>query len=158
MAKKRELICHYCKNYFDRETMIQVTKSKRACVKCNENMVRDKKEYKELVEYLCIGLNLKAPTGFMLKSIKKIKELGYSYKDIQWTIYYMASVRRMRLTDGCVNLVPNYFTNMIEYRKILDNARNSKIEKVHESIVVKYTHIRKAKINNTRLIDIEKIQ
>ena len=157
MSKRKQLICHYCKELFDRETLIQVTKTKRACSKCNDTIVREKNEYKELIDYLCKGLNIKAPSGFMLKSIEKVKALGYSYKDIQWTVYYMACIRKMFLKDGCVNLVPSFYQEMCEYRRIYINAMNNKVEECKETIVVKHTETRAPKIENTRLINIEEI-
>ncbi|GAA0071709.1 hypothetical protein UT300003_32340 [Clostridium sardiniense] len=157
MTKKRELICHYCKEYFDRDSLIQINKSKRACSKCNETLVRESREYKELIEYLCTGLNLKAPTGYMLKTIAQKKELGYSYKDMQWTVYYMACIRKMKLTDSCINLVPSFYQNMCEYKKLIDNARKLKVDFMQSRKIVEHTDTKKPKRINTRLIDISEI-
>lgn len=157
MAKRKELKCHYCNEYFDRDTLIQVTKSKRACTKCNETMVRETREYKELIDYLCKGLNLKAPTGRMLKAIAQKKEMGYSYKDMEWTVYYMACIRKMTLTDTCINLVPSFFIEMCEYKKLLDNAKKIKVEFMKSTKTVRHNDTKKPNLKHTRLIDIESI-
>lgn len=153
---KRLVQCNTCKNKFDKEELIQVNKSTRICAECDAKKKKDALEYKELIKYICDGFRLDRPTGQQLKSIKKFKELGYSYADIQYTLYYIFFIERKQVYNYSIELVPYYYLKAMEHKRLIANAkRTARSLATKEVIINTNNNIRKPKLNNTRLVDIE---
>lgn len=154
----KKIICHSCKEKFYKDELIQVTKSKRLCKECNEKVQREAEEYKALIDYICTGFRIKAPTGQQLKSIKEFKELGYSYSEIQYTIYYIYSVLRRKPEGTSLGLVPFYYERAKEHYMLVQNAkRTARKISTEEVTVERKVDIFKPNVKNTRLINIEEL-
>lgn len=158
MNKEKKIICHNCKEKFYKSELIQVSKSKRMCSECNEKVQKEANDYKKLIEYVCNGFNIKAPTGQQLKNIKEFKELGYSYSEIQYTIYYIYGVLKRKPEGTSLGLVPFYYEKAKEHYKLVENARRTAKKISTEEITIeRKTDVYKPKIKNTRLINIEEL-
>lgn len=158
MAKVSLLICHGCRKKFPREELIQRTKSERLCKCCMDNRTKESEDYKALIKYICDGFRINAPTGQQLKSIKKFKELGYSYREIQYTIYYIYCVEKKNVSGTGIGLVPFYYEKAMKHRELISNAKRTARKIVMEEVVVFTTqHNKKPKLEQTRLIDIDKL-
>lgn len=155
---KRLVQCNTCKNKFDKEELIQVNKSTRICAECDAKKKKDALEYKELIKYMCDGFRLDRPTGQQLKSIKKFKELGYSYADIQYTLYYIFFVERKQVYNYSIELVPYYYLKAMEHKRLINNAkRTAKKLATEEVVIVTGKSTQKPNLKNTRLVDIENL-
>lgn len=158
MNAKKKILCHNCKEKFYREDLIQVSKSKRLCKKCNDTVQVEINQRKELIEFICNGFGLKTPTGQQLKSIKEFRELGYSYFEIHYTLYYIYCVLKKRVEGTSIGLVPFYYEKAKEHYRLVENAkRTAKYIQTEEVVVERRTDIFKPNIENTRLINIEEI-
>lgn len=151
------LICHYCKNKFPSEELIQITKTRRSCKGC----IQAKDDYKQLIDYICKGFGQTAPTGKQLKDIKRFKELGYSYKEIQWTIYYIFCIANKKLEDNNIGLVPYYYEKAKEHfltlEKVKENSKDIEIQKEITIIRKPRNEKPKTKLNKTRYVNIEEL-
>ena len=158
MSKDRKVICNKCKEKFYKDELIQINKSKRFCSKCNEAAQKDINDYKSLIDYICTGFNIKAPTGQQLKSIKQFKELGYSYWEIQYTLYYIYCILKKKPDGTSIGLVPFYYEKAKEHYNLVQNAKRTA-----QKIVTEETEIErrvnnfKPNLKNTRLINIEEL-
>lgn len=156
MSKK--VLCHNCREKFLKEELIQVTKSKRLCAECDKKITKEAEEYKSLIDYICSGFNIKAPTGQQLKSIKQFKELGYSYPEIQYTLYYIYGVLRKTPSGTSLGLVPFYHEMAKEHYRLVQNAKKSAKSTIPEEISVeRIVKEHKVSVHKTRLINIEEI-
>jgi len=151
------LICHYCNVKFPSSELIQVNKTKRSCKACYQS----KEDYKELIDYICKGFGQKAPTGKQMKDIKKFKELGLTYKEIQWTLYYIFCVANKKIEDNNIGLVPYFHKEAMEHFTIIQKVKeNSKdIELQEEITIVKKScnSNRNVKKERTRYVNIKEI-
>ena len=166
--KHNKLTCYYCKGKFPREELIIINSKRKSCKSCYDNLDKENKKseedpvedisYKELIEYICNGFGLKAPTGKQLKEIKRFKSLGYSHRDIQWTIYYIEAVVGRRL-NGELGLVSYYYEQAMNHFEII--RRNEQFVNdadVFKEIVIKACRKDNVpRIDKTRLIDIDSI-
>jgi hypothetical protein len=157
-AMSKKVLCHNCREKFPKEELIQVTKSRRLCVKCDKKVTKEAEEYKNLIDCICSGFNIKAPTGQQLKSIKQFKELGYSYYEIQYTLYYIYGILRKKPEGTSLGLVPFYYEKAKEHYRLVENAKNSaKSMVIEERNVERIVKEYKINIHKTRLINIEEI-
>lgn len=156
----RKVMCKYCRKKFSKEELIQVNKSTRCCEACYKTQRQESENFKELIDYICKGFNQKAPTGQQLKDIKKFKELGYTYKEIQWTIYYIACIKGVNINDGRLGLVPFYYEKAMEHFRIVERNR---MATYNEEIPKEITIVRgqredgRKRLDKTRYIDITSI-
>lgn len=152
------MLCHSCREKFPKSELIQITKSKRVCKSCQEKATTEANDYRELIEYICTGFGIKAPTGQQLKSIKQFKELGYSYKEIQYTIYYIYSVINKKVEGTGLGLVPYYYEEAKKHFSQIENARRSATKITTQEIVIeRKVDTFNPNIKNTRLINIEEL-
>lgn len=152
------MLCHSCREKFPKSELIQVTKSKRVCKSCQERATTEANDYKELIEYICTGFGIKAPTGQQLKSIKQFKELGYSYKEIQYTIYYIYSVINKKVEGTSLGLVPYYYEKAKEHYELVQNAKRSAAKlQMNEIVIERKIDSYQPNVKNTRIINIEEI-
>lgn len=156
---ERLLICHYCKEKFPTNELIQVSKSSRSCKSCKQN--RD--DYKELIDYVCKGFGQIAPTGKQVKDIKTFKEMGISYKEIQWTLYYIFCIANKRIVNNSLGLVTFYHKEAKDHFLTVERVRESSKDIV---LPKEITIIRgvsdndnnsKARLNKTRYVNIAEI-
>lgn len=157
LDRGRKVICHYCKEQFYKDELIQINSSKRACSKCNETIVKDGQDYKNLVDYICTGFNIKAPTGQQLKDIKKFKDMGYSYIEMQMTLYYIYVVLKKQPSGTSIGLIPFYKEQAMEHFRLIENAKRSAVNISHEEVVIERKSTHKPNLKNTRIIDISTI-
>lgn len=157
MAAVREVQCFYCKQKFNREELIQATKSKRICVSCNETRQKEAEDFKELIDFMCKGFRLDKPTGQQLKSIKEFKGLGYTYKDIQYTLYYIYFVEGKRVNGTSINNVPFYYEKAMMHKKLSENAAKTAIELSQKEIIIFSKDSKKPRVDRTRYIDIDSL-
>lgn len=159
--KRKVLKCFYCKEMFNREELVQVNKSVRSCPKCLESKRKEVEDRKELIDYICKGFNQSSPTGYQLRDIKRFREeLGYKYKEIQWTIYYIAAIKGKTMKDGNISLVPFYYEEAKKHFETVARNRAATYEEApKEEVVIKRNRdlIKSPKYNKTRYVDITKI-
>lgn len=184
--KGKLLVCHYCKNKFPSEELIQTTKTRRSCsgcieerekkkVKANEVKIEKAKEkeqekdaerddYRELIDYICKGFGQTAPIGKQLNDIRRFnKELGYTYKEIQWTLYYIFCVLKKRAVNNSLGLVPYYHKEAKDHFLTLERVRESSkdIEIQKEITIIRnskgHNPKSKARLDKTRYVNIEEI-
>lgn len=158
MGKGRKVICHNCKVKFYKDELIQVTQSKRLCKECNDNIQKEADDYKVLIQYICDGFKIKAPTGQQLKDIRRFKELGYSYPEIQYTIYYIFCIERKKAEGTGLGLVPFYYEKAKRHYELVENAKRTARKLIQEEVVVERSiNHKELRIDRTRLINIEDI-
>lgn len=154
----RKVICHICKEKFYKDELITVGSNKRICDKCNSTVQEEINQRKELIDFICKGFNIPAPTGQQLKSIKEFKELGYSYFEIHYTLYYIYCVMKKKPEGTSLGLVPYYYEKAKEHYRLVQNAkRTAKNISYEEVIIERNINNYKPNIKNTRLIDIESL-
>lgn len=154
----RKVMCHLCKDKFYKDELIQVSSSKRVCQKCNDTIQVEINQRKELIDFICKGFRISAPTGQQLKSIKEFRELGYSYFEIHYTLYYIYCVLKKKPEGTSLGLVPFYYEKAKEHYKLVENAkRTAKNLVVEEVTIERKLDVFKPNIRNTRLINIEEI-
>lgn len=161
--QQRPVKCSTCKNLFDKSELIQspTNKSKRFCKKCYETSISNAEQYKSLIEAICQGFGLKAPTGQQQKEIKKFKEQGLSYAEMQYTLYYIYEILGKKVVGTSLGLIPYYHKEALEHEKRVIMARESLRDAVkHQQDIVIVRNLElttKANKDKTRLIDIQKI-
>lgn len=154
----RKIMCHICKEKFYKDELIQVSKSKRVCQKCNDTEQAEINQRRELIDFICKGFGIPAPTGQQLKSIKEFRELGYSYFEIHYTLYYIYGVLKKKPEGTSIGLVPFYYEKAKEHYRLVENARRTaKNTQVEEITIERKIDVFKPNIKNTRLINIEEI-
>lgn len=154
----RKIMCHICKEKFYKDELIQVSKSKRICQKCNDTEQAEINQRKELIDFICKGFGLSAPTGQQLRSIKEFRELGYSYFEIHYTLYYIYCVLKKNPEGTSLGLVPFYYEKAKEHHRLVENARRTaKNIEEKEVVIERNINIFKPNIKNTRLINMEEI-
>lgn len=155
----RKLTCTGCKQKFDKEELTYINTKKKLCKNCLVHSRRDSQEYRELIEFLCIGFNIKAPTGKLLSQIKEFKDLGYSYRDIHLTVYYIYVIEKRRVEETSIGLMPFYYEKAMKHFEMIENARRTADGHVAEVKVIEVPIKRnKPCLKNTRLINISEIQ
>lgn len=159
--KSKELQCSYCKNKFPREHLAPITTRKKSCKNCLE-VAREKEkaktdiDYTELIDYICKGYGLKAPTGKQLGYIKRFKSLGYSHLDIQKTIYYIETIVGKSM-KGDLGLVPYYYEQAMHHFEVV-NKNNGFIDNTEvKEVVIERRKINKSRIEKTRFINIDNL-
>lgn len=154
----RKVICHICREKFYKDELIQVNSSKRVCKKCNDTVQVEINQRRELINFICKGFGITAPTGQQLKSIKEFRELGYTYFEIHYTLYYIYCVLKKKVEGTSLGLVPFYYEKAKEHHRLVENARRSaKKVSVEEVTIERKLDVFKPNIRNTRLINIEEI-
>ena len=154
----RKVICHICKEKFYKDELIQVSSSKRVCKKCNETVQAEINQRQELIDFICSGFGLPAPTGQQLKSIKEFKELGYSYFEIHYTLYYIYCILKRKPEGTSLGLVPFYYEKAKEHYQLVENAKKTAKKVVMEEVTIeRKSDVFKPNVKNTRLINIEEI-
>lgn len=156
--KGRKVMCHICREKFYKDELIQVSKSKRVCQKCNDTVQAEINQRKELIDFICTGFKIPAPTGAQLRSINEFREMGYSYFEIHYTLYYIYCVLKKKVEGTSLGLVPFYYERAREHHRLVENAKRTAIkEQIVEVEIERRTDIFKPNIKNTRLINIEEI-
>ncbi len=156
---KRKYSCTKCKEKFDLEELTQVSKSVRVCKKCLETRQEDSRQYKALIDFICNGFKLKAPTGQQLKTIKKFKEIGYSYLDIHKLLYYVAIVKKYEFKGSNIEIIFFYAEEAKKYYEQIEKT----ISSAEKAVCVKSENVVECSIDfsekpkGTRLIDISEI-
>ena len=157
-VRGRKIMCHICKDKFYKDELIQVSKNKRICQKCNDTEQAEINQRRELIDFICKGFRISAPTGQQLKSIKEFRELGYSYFEIHYTLYYIYCVLKKKPEGTSLGLVPFYYEKAKEHHRLVENAkRTAKNIEVEEVVIERNVDVFKPNIKNTRLINIEEI-
>lgn len=161
-TKEKLYTCYDCKGKFLKEHLVYVNKSTKVCKSCNDKRIANPNEYKVLIDYICKGFNIDAPTGAQKKEIKRLHESGLSYNHIAYTLYYIFSVLGKKPQGTSIGLVSYYHVEALEHRKLVDKAKQSveSCNKLLNDPMVIRTNVelgRKPKIDKTRLIDIQKI-
>ena len=153
--KDKLLICNTCKNKFPAEELIQVTKNCKRCKSCHQSSI----DYRELIDYICKGFGQKAPTGKQMKDIKTFKEIGISYKEIQWTLYYIFTVSNRKIEGNDIGLVPYYHKEAMEHFRTVERVKESakNIEFQEEITIVRTPYNRKPRIDKTRYVNIAEL-
>lgn len=155
---ERKVKCFNCKEKFYKDQLIELTKSKRVCSTCDETIKKEANSYKELIKYICNGFGLQAPTGRQLKTISKLKNLGYTYDSIQWIIYYVTNIEKKQLKDTNLDFIPYYAEQAKLHFSQLENAKKSSTKDIGATTVVENSYSKKANIEKTRFVDISKIE
>lgn len=153
---ERLLICHTCKEKFPANELIQTSKTRRSCKACYQI----RQDYTELIDYICKGFGQKAPTGKQLRDIKKFKEMGITYKEIQWTLYYIFCIANKKVEDNNIGLVPYFHKEAMEHFNVIQRVKESanNIELQEEITIVRTPcEKRAAKKDRTRYVNIEEI-
>lgn len=157
MSKGRKVMCSYCREQFYKEDLVE-DKSKRYCKPCFERRKQDAQDYKDLIKYICDGFGIEKPTGPQLKSIKKFKdELGYTYKGIQYTLYYIFCVEGKKTYGTSIELVQFYYEKAKYHASLVENARASAKNIDLKEVVIQVPKYKKPKVEKTRFIDIANI-
>lgn len=156
--KGNKIGCDICKEKFYKSELIQVSSSKKVCQHCNETEQMEINQRRELIDFVCKGFGIPAPTGQQLKSIKEFREQGYSYFEIHYTLYYIYCVLKRKPEGTSLGLVPFYYEKAKEHYKLVENAkRTAKNLVVEEVTIERKSDVFKPNIRNTRLINMEEI-
>lgn len=155
--EERKVLCHFCREKFPKSQLSNYSSSKRICSSCLEKVENEPKDYAELIDYICKGYNQKRPTGKQIADIKKFKNSGLTYKEIQWTIYYLEGIKGRRL-KGSLGLIPYYVQEALEHferaNRLSESLKN--VEMIKETEVIEVAN-RKTNDKNrlkTRVVDI----
>lgn len=91
--------------------------SKTYCENCYAKIKRESDEYKQLIDYICTNYNIKAPTGFILKQIKEMKDESlYTYGGMTYTLWYCKEViGKELLSKYGVALIKYYYNDACDY-------------------------------------------
>lgn len=152
-----KLICHYCKKKFDKNDLVYVTKTRRSCRSCIDGREKEARDYKNLIDYICKGFGQSAPTGKQLKNIAEFKKLGYTYENIQWTIYFITNVIGKRMLNSNLGLVPYYYVQAVEHKELIEQSKklNKDIKPVKLVTVTRNHKAKDTRRKSSRLVDIE---
>lgn len=153
-----KVMCNTCREKFYKDELIYLTKSNKICHKCNEEKKVHAETYKALIEFICWGFNIKAPTGQQLKSIKKFKDSGLNYTDMHMTLYYIYMVEKRKVEGTSIELIPYYYEKAKAHFEMVEKAKKSASSHVSEpEVVIVSAKKHMPNINRTRIIDISKI-
>lgn len=155
---ERKVMCSKCKEKFLKRDLVYITKTKKVCKDCNKSLENEKNSYKELIKYICNGFNQEAPTGRQLKTIAKLKGLGYSYDTIQWIIYYVVAIEKKKLKDNNLDFIPYFYDKAKLHFAQYNKAKTSSTNTIASSISVTYKDSKKPNLSNTRFVDINSIE
>lgn len=155
--------CTRCKEKFLKSEMVMSEKnsSKFYCKPC----YKDANDYKDLIDYICKGFSIKAPTGRQVKDIQMLKQKGITYKEIKFTIYYIVCIKKKFLKNGSLYLVSYYLEEAREHFKMLENVRKSLdvVKKGEDEIITitinrgQFKEQEQERIKCTRYVDISKL-
>lgn len=135
--------------------------SKTYCKECYEKIIRERDEYKQLIEFICNHYEIERPTGFMLKQIKEMKmEYGWSYAAMTYTLWYCKEVLGKQLIEKYgVSLIKHFYEEAKNYYSQQEKMKEHM--KQLENVEVKTKVVKKTKsksINsNTSLINLENL-
>lgn len=136
--------------------------SKTYCESCYVKIKRDSEEYKQLIEYICVNYNINAPTGFMLKQIKEMKdECSYTYGGMTYTLWYCKDViGKELLSKYGVALIRYYYDDASAYFMQQEESKR-KMEKLKDvelkTKIVKVNKQNKYETNNNSLINLNNL-
>ena len=158
--KTRLRTCPKCKEKVDplSESAID-TNNATFHIECHERIQREKKNRKELLDYISLKYDIEFPTGYMLKQISDYYDKrGYSYKAMLATMKFIFEVERVSVKDNVgVGLIPFYFEKAKAYYSKLRTAGNSASNITINNQVVKINAIKENKKRNRRSIDISSL-
>ena len=122
-------------------------------------MTKKKEEgYRELIDFICKGFNIKKPTGMQLKQISKMhKDYNYTYGGIKATIYYVTCIKNIQLENMSLGLVPYYYEEAKQHFTIQDSLRNKAKDICIVPVIIETGEISRPKRDKTKFIDISKI-
>lgn len=155
--KGRKVMCKICKEKFYKDELIQINKHKRICQNCNETEQVIINQRRDLIEFVCKLHSNKVPTGFQLQNIKRFKEMGYSYFEIHYTLYYIYVVLNKTIKGDSLGLVPYYYEKAKEHYQHFENARKTITNKTEKQTQDKKSNTFKANFKNTRFINIQEL-
>ncbi len=102
------LICHKCKDYFPKEELIQVTKTRRMCNACYSKFAEEEKYHKMLMDLLFSMRNGKV-SSFDTKQVKDLKAMGYTSQEIGYTLTFMLNYKNEVVDNFIVSRVAWYY-------------------------------------------------
>jgi len=109
----RKVKCPYCEEQLYRRNAIKHTNNRYYHEECYEEVTRESREYKELIDTICRIWNIKAPTMQMVSQLKRYREdpdLQCTNKGMQLTLeYYYDLLGNKPEADHGVGIIPwNY--------------------------------------------------
>ena len=160
----RNATCKICNKIIDKNEEKFKHNNKTYCKECHEKYLNEKQKendsYKELISYICEVFNMDAPTGFILKQIKNMKDnSNYTYSGIQYTIWYYVSVLNKSIDSKYGIAFVNYnYENAKQYFSNQQQISNS----IKNKSEIKVKIISNKNINNKSndkhlLIDLSKL-
>lgn len=134
--------------------------SKTYCESCYNKIKKDSEEYKQLIEYICTNYNINAPTGFILKQIKEMKdECLYTYGGMTYTLWYCKEVMgKELLTKYGVALIKYYYSDASDYFIQQEESKRKMEELKDIELKTKIVKINKQNMNtNNSLINLNNL-
>lgn len=150
----RPVKCPYCNHSFDRDKVQWKKHNNRFYhLSCYQKQKNETDSYTDLINYICLLRDWKAPTGFVLKQIKRFKEeKDFTYNGMKMTLFYLYKVLEEDIPQddtigiGAVEYkyyeAQKYFQELLEVKK--HNAR-AKVDKTPRVIKVKNKKSKRAK-------------
>lgn len=108
------------------------------CENCYNGKILEKKDYENLLSYICNCFDTERPNGLILKQIKDYKEnFNYTYGGIHYCLWYLTEVKCVRLDIKYgIGLVKFEYENAKDYFTQQQNIKNS-VQKHKDVEVVK---------------------
>ena len=129
--------------------------NKTYCLKCYQGLVREGQEYKQLVSNICVYFSLDKPTGLILKQIKEYKEqMGFVCAGMNYCLWYITEIKgeKLDLQYGISKIKYEYENAEKYFMKSLE-IQNS--VKYVDNKVTKTVSIKKRKDDNKILFNLD---
>lgn len=127
MSKKiQEKMCQCCGKTFPSNKIVIYNK-KSYCTSCYELAKRNANEYKELIKYICNVFDIQAPTGFILKQIKNMKDKNnWSYSAILYTLWYCFEILEKPLyVNHGIGFIEQYYEQARDFYEHQERLRQT---------------------------------
>lgn len=156
----RPVQCTNCKNKFDRELLIDYSKTKRLCKKC----LSEQRELDDLKAYICNLYKMEYVSPKLQKQINEfINEHKYRPKAIKMIIEYAINIEKFEVDIALESITfVNYFKySAIKYytdkKAIQDSVRNAKPPTLHKAYISdkKKSFVPKKRMFNIEDFDVE---
>lgn len=111
--------------------------NKTYCEKCYNKKLKEKEDYKNLIESICKYFNIDKPDGLILKQIKNYKEdFGYNYTGMLYTLWYCSDILNKHFERKYgIAIIKYEYKNAEEYflsqQKIVNKLNNIKENKTN---------------------------
>ena len=150
--------CKICgKEIQNKEDKFKIS-NKTYCKHCYDKEIIEVEARKKLIDDLCTMLELKAPTGLILKQIKECKEtLHYTYRGMNYTLWYYTVILNKQIdVKFGIAFMKYYYKEAEDYYLQIANVEKSVDKTKDIQTKIKIVKVNSNKNDKELLIDLNK--